>query len=743
MGRDFLPELKATFLAIFHPVDGPKVLFQMPEDSIAGSGAGAGTLGLTAARTHQRPMLDFASMSDYIIPKPPLCGNLVTCVVPAHSSSSVQCSYKVLGYPVLLQKAERYQRNNFIFNLCFVFDSGADVQSYEPIVRKCGRALRALEEESSFVSRLENLPRLYGIVEQLHEDLNTYYEAFIALPEEHNALPIPARLHPHENLTLVDPNDLAVLIERASGPLARTRARPYRRWLHHPPRALPGVREESSLRDAPPHADSSTDSAERESFASHGPHASAHTSRASSPPRGVPHGLGRTVRDAINLKLFPAYPNPPEVQDWDVLVPLLDMEKHASNSWDLALAKLLPFINGVHHVKRIAQLADLDTVLVKQCIEHLLYYKFAILIDIFQFSNVYAIRPQVSSLLDDEGIGSECAAYVTSPGSEPLPVPTLWRMYSQLRRSKTLHEWIDQHGAAVQQLDVRRFVTFGIIKGFLRRVHQYPVLVSAADDRTAEAEADWPKRSTDVIAPTSEQTAAQRADDPCARSAHSAWVQFAGASGLALNESNSDLETLLPMSMLSRVGEVPLRRASGHKTPPSGSGHGLTPTAADFAGLAHGAEHAARAEFGPTRMRASAPTVVPPGLTELLDGLHKDDELCVRFGMSWPELQRILQWIGSPYATGDIRRLGADDADARLSASEGRPRAEGPAPLTRMPSFRGGESVASLATHLSRSRGSLPRSLVDAAGHTSPTLNQHTDPFATRAVPSRVKIIAI
>lgn len=56
--------------------------------------------------------------------------------------------------------------------------------------------------------------------------------------------------------------------------------------------------------------------------------------------REPPHGLGRTVRDAINLKLFPTYANPPPVYDWQVPVALLDLARHADGNWDLTMAKV-------------------------------------------------------------------------------------------------------------------------------------------------------------------------------------------------------------------------------------------------------------------------------------------------------------------------------------------------------------------------------------------------------------------
>ncbi|KAJ3087111.1 Nitrogen permease regulator 2, partial [Quaeritorhiza haematococci] len=56
----------------------------------------SGTSGPTpfSAPYSTEPLLDFDSMSEYIIPKPELCNRLVTISTPA---------YKVVGYPVLIE----------------------------------------------------------------------------------------------------------------------------------------------------------------------------------------------------------------------------------------------------------------------------------------------------------------------------------------------------------------------------------------------------------------------------------------------------------------------------------------------------------------------------------------------------------------------------------------------------------------------------------------------------------------
>ncbi|WFC98461.1 Nitrogen permease regulator 2 [Malassezia yamatoensis] len=730
-----LPRLEAVFLAIFHPLDGPKVLFQVPENTFT---CVTGHSTSQEAHKRTRPMLDFSSLSEFVIPKAPLCGRLITCEVRSYDPSPhVPRSYKVMGFPVMLKQEEKYQRNCFIFNLCFVLDSRASVSAYEPIVRKCGRSLQLLEEESSFVSRIENLPRLYTLVEQLYEDLNAYYEAFIALPESSDSgnPPSSSPSAQRSNLTLIDPQELDKLIKLASGPLASFREQSRFNPGSTSEALSPIVQRGGSITFTLP----SVASDEERGRPVGG---SASRTRSRSP---APHGLGRTVRDAINLKLFPSYPNPPNVQDWDVPVLLINLGKHVDGSWDLTLVRLLPYINGVNHAKRIAQLSDTDISLVKQCIEHLLYYSYAILIDIFQFSNMYAIRPQVARALDDVSIGSECAAYVTLPNQSSLSAPELWRMYTKLGPGRTLSDWAEEIGESLQQVDIRRFVTFGIIKGFLRRIHRYPMLVHASEDRTAEVEADWPRRNAEVIAPTSMASAIQYASSTSARSAASSWLQFAGTTPMPGAETLvSDFDSHFSLNTPGRA-ELPRKNYLDFRTNARPAAHRPMATAIDVASHAYGASEATsfrdetfggRSSTRSPRMSATNP--VPGELPSLLDGMHSDDELCVRFDVSWAELNRMLQWIGSPYAATDFNRLlnetGGNYQSSAWNLSELR------WPWARVINPRSHESGSYFTAVPGRTRPSNVR-----PGSSYEPMPSHgpSDPFATREVPSRVKLIAM
>lgn len=48
---------------------------------------------------------------------------------------------KVVGYPVGIEDQQKYARNAFLFNLCFVCDSWARSVQYEPVVKKLSEYL--------------------------------------------------------------------------------------------------------------------------------------------------------------------------------------------------------------------------------------------------------------------------------------------------------------------------------------------------------------------------------------------------------------------------------------------------------------------------------------------------------------------------------------------------------------------------------------------------------------------------
>ncbi|KAH7391078.1 nitrogen permease-like protein regulator Npr2 [Phaeosphaeria sp. MPI-PUGE-AT-0046c] len=225
--------------------------------------------------------------------------------------------------------------------------------------------------------------------------------------------------------------------------------------------------------------------------------------------------------NTINLKLFPTRPPPPPVVAHQV--PLLTISLGSLQtpiSSDLTLNRILPFINGIHSISRIAQLADTDLSLTRRAVQHLVYYGCLVLLDVFSFSAIYAPTAEMSGFVVDDEIKDECLRYirvpslriaesnsaheaesarresVASPASEtPTTIHqpsaeddtpqgpdhmTLIQLYTSLRQGQQLKSWALQNTENLRGIDVRRLITFGIIKGFLYRVHKYAIATTSA-----------------------------------------------------------------------------------------------------------------------------------------------------------------------------------------------------------------------------------------------------------------------
>lgn len=171
-GDSFLPRIQSVFYSIFDNQHGPKIVYQVPEALIATTPSPSSIsvpptpatdappsprlssrnsssslispvenralLSLNSpnkrSTSSNRVLFNFDDISKYVIPPSPLCGRLVICSTKHH---------RIIGFPVELRGP--YERNYFRYNLCFVFDRGADLSCYEPIVRKVSRVLTSCE----------------------------------------------------------------------------------------------------------------------------------------------------------------------------------------------------------------------------------------------------------------------------------------------------------------------------------------------------------------------------------------------------------------------------------------------------------------------------------------------------------------------------------------------------------------------------------------------------------------------
>ena len=199
----------------------------------------------------------------------------------------------------------------------------------------------------------------------------------------------------------------------------------------------------------------------------------------------------------LNLRLHHFPRPPPEVHAWQV--PLLIRALPLQQEWaqDLSLRAILPHIDGVRHVQKIALLADVDLANVKRAVQELVFHRRVTLTDIFHFQAVYMLTSDFPAFVNDRQMQDECLRYVAAPAGHAPFKPTVWAiqsLYRALGPGTTVQDlMLTSQGRLLSQgpIDVRRLISFGVLKGFLRRVQKYcliaPPSAAAAPSSSSSA----------------------------------------------------------------------------------------------------------------------------------------------------------------------------------------------------------------------------------------------------------------
>ena len=103
------------------------------------------------------------------------------------------------------------------------------------------------------------------------------------------------------------------------------------------------------------------------------------------------------------------------------------------------------------------------------------YYGGAQLVDIFQFSNVYATHRDIAQLLVSQEMQLECQQFVSKQDQKPS-LGILCSLYCAFKGGMKVSEWFYENPLWTAQIDMRRFIVFGVLKGVIYRVHKYPIL---------------------------------------------------------------------------------------------------------------------------------------------------------------------------------------------------------------------------------------------------------------------------
>lgn len=369
--------------------------------------------------------------------------------------------YQIVGYPMQLSH-KKYHRNALLFNVAFVFPrdsrlmtdkvraagisaaqvAATQLRPYHPVIRKLATVLESLELESEFLFRRADAASkrsLQNVISRIFRSLNAYGECSVSV-------------------------DVAKVVASATS-------------------------AGSGAVGGGAHAAAAVMDSKEQRLSKHGLDASLHEDPA----------------NKIHLKLYPLLALPPKhIPTYVVPLRVKDLDVRWKVEWDLTLRQVLPFMDGVNYVERISILSGVHIALVAKCVRQMLYYEAVQLVDIFQFSNVYTpcekLRTAAATTAAPHADDNERARVAKlradarrtcrfDPTRPKPPFSVLFRLWCGLHAGVCLADFfrtlptllLDHTAPTLESLNIhpRKFVQFALINGFIRRVHAYPVLISA------------------------------------------------------------------------------------------------------------------------------------------------------------------------------------------------------------------------------------------------------------------------
>lgn len=148
-------------------------------------------------------------------------------------------------------------------------------------------------------------------------------------------------------------------------------------------------------------------------------------------------------------------------------------------NWDLGLRKIIPFIDGVSHVKKISLDSEMDESIVIKALNHLLYYNFIKVIDLFQYNNIYVTNTSIKTFFQDQKLQQECIVYITQdPSKSPPSLNIICRLFSLFKSNIQVKILFQDPSLKDSNIDLKKFISFSLLNGLIRRIHKYPSSIS-------------------------------------------------------------------------------------------------------------------------------------------------------------------------------------------------------------------------------------------------------------------------
>jgi hypothetical protein len=122
--------------------------------------------------------------------------------------------------------------------------------------------------------------------------------------------------------------------------------------------------------------------------------------------------IGNLEHSAIFLKLIKNHMDPQIVQSFDVPVFTVNYEEFEIDDWDLTTKKIVSAINGFKTVSFIATETSIETNVVKESIQNLLYNGVLMLVPIIQYSSMFTKTSNLIQYYSNQEIQNDSINFV-------------------------------------------------------------------------------------------------------------------------------------------------------------------------------------------------------------------------------------------------------------------------------------------------------------------------------------------
>lgn len=100
----------------------------------------------------------------------------------------------------------------------------------------------------------------------------------------------------------------------------------------------------------------------------------------------------------------------------------------------------MPYINGFRHIDKIARMADVSVTIVVQCIKHLILLGVAVLVPVFQYSNIYRPTPKLKTLTKCPEVQQRAIEKCSKSELKKANIRDILLLYASMTHGATLGE---------------------------------------------------------------------------------------------------------------------------------------------------------------------------------------------------------------------------------------------------------------------------------------------------------------